>query len=204
MESFSFSIFVTLKQFVPPILRFGQGPYYIEVEILLKGISRFFTLQTVATDIMHHTVYVFMDMVDRKVWDNSTFVHNQDHVLDISPISSGKKTLEVRKLAFPEHSEQHLHEQNTLAFSGIGPEMYLNLKNNSEMHGPGGDGDPCFAKVVIGLSTMSSLKATSAEIRNDDIKTSTTLIKSMKIVEISDKRLIQYGIVKHTRSLRKN
>ena len=182
--------------------RFGPGPYYIEVDVDFNKSHRFFTLQTASSDSMHHAVYMFMDMVDNKAWDDSTIVHNKDHILEISPFTIDGKKHEVDKkrhlqqLAFLEYSEKHPHEPNTLGFSGVGPGMYLNLKDNSELHGPGGNSDPCFAKVVIGLSTISHLKTISYQFREGDGEKQMTAIKSMKIAQFSDSRLKMYGLPK--------
>jgi len=162
-------------------------------------------MQTVSDDdTMNHSVYVFMDMIDRKVWDNSAFIQNDNHVLHIAPLSPDGDTHEVdrnlEKLEFPEYSKNHHHEKNTLCFSSTGRGMYLNLKN-SEMRGTVEQSqneiqseDPCFAKAVIGMSTISSLKEGTFRFEEGNAEMLIASVQSMKRVLISKERLALYGL----------
>lgn len=179
--------------------RFGPGPYYVEVDVLLDGKTRFFTVQTSSTYSMHQTVYMFMDMMDQKVWDNYAFVESEDQVLHIAPISpDGERHEGDRDMNIFEPVENNPREKNSLCFSRIGPGMYLNLKdlhdpfqqNENEILNDG----PCFANVVIGLSTMSLLKVATSSYGAGDADSLIPSIKSIKRVEISEQRLMEYGL----------
>lgn len=180
-----------------PFLRFGPGPYYVEVKVFVQGRSRYFTLQTVSGNIMPHAVYVFIDMVDKKMWDNSTIVYNGNNSAELVPNLPDGNSLEGdrsnQKLAFSEHSNTFSEERNTVGFTGRG-QVVLNMNGNSRLNS--GDGEDhedeksIFAKVIIGLSTLSFLKQESVakEIQS-------TVIESIKIVYLTDDRLQQYGVI---------
>lgn len=149
---------------------------------------------------MPHTIYVFMDMVSRGVWNDTLFIHMWKHIVQAAPIKpSGTNERENINgmLAFPESSEYFEHEMYTMGFSGRpgGPEFYINLKDNYESHGPGkqdhsrilNDSDPCFAKVVKGTETIDLLRTVSNIViknheENGGEAYSFSAIKSMNIV----------------------
>jgi len=156
--------------------RFGPGPYYVEFTLNISGRKAFFTIETAPNDLMPHSVYYFMDMVDRHVWDDTVFVHRWDHVLQAAPISiEGEDRYDEAggELSFPEFSDEYQHHEFTVGYSGRpgGPEFYINLQDNIEYHGPGkqahstvlNDADPCFAKVVIGKDVIQQLKQKSTD-----------------------------------------
>ena len=162
--------------------RFGEGPYHVEFEINNKGKTDFFTLETAPNELMPHSVFTFMDMVDRKVWDNSVFIHKWNHIVQAAPITpdgQNRRDEVDGVLSFPEYSEEFKHDQYTVGFSGRpgGPEFYINLTDNDDSHGPGRqdhstilhDADPCFARIVRGKEAIDRLKHTSLEaINNSD------------------------------------
>jgi len=174
------------------LFRFGPGPYYVEVKVIVQGRSRYFTLQTVSSNIMPHAVYVFIDMVDRKMWDNSTIVYNGHSSVELVPNSPDGYSLEGdrsnAKLAFSEHSNKFSEERNTIGFTERG-QVVLNMNGNSRLHSGDENEKSIFAKVIIGLSTLSFMKQESIakEIQS-------TVIESIKIVYLSDDRLQQYGV----------
>ena len=162
------------------LLRFGHGPYFIEFEVAINGKTHFFTLKTAPIDMMPHSIYVFMDMVNREVWNKTVFIHMWKHIIQAAPITpegGNMRDYINGELAFPEHSDYYNHEQYTVGFSGRpgGPEFYINLKDNFHSHGPGkqdhskvlNDADPCFAKVVDGYHTVDLMKELSLQLIKD-------------------------------------
>ena len=88
---------------------------------------------------MPHAVYVFIDMVDRKMWDNSTIVYTGYSNLELVPNSPDGYSLEGdnsnTKLAFSELSNKFSEERNTIGFTEKG--VALNLNGNSRFHSSG-------------------------------------------------------------------
>ena len=141
---------------------------------------------------MPHAVYVFIDMVDRKMWDNSTIVYTGYSNLELVPNSPDGYSLEGdnsnTKLAFSELSNNFSEERNTIGFTEKG--VALNLNGNSRFHSSGDENErSIFARVIIGLSTLSFMKQESIA-KNIE----STVIESIMIVQISDDRLQQYGV----------
>lgn len=152
--------------------RFGQGPYHVEFEVSINGMKKFLTVETAPNNVMPHSVYFFMDMIDRKVWDSTVLLHDVDHIITaalMDPNDVDKEHLVEERLAFAEYSHEFEHEEYTVGFAGTGPTFYFNIRDNTEHHGPNGGGvqnkmdeaDPCFAKIIIGGETMELLKEMS-------------------------------------------
>lgn len=152
--------------------RFGPGPYFVEFKLRIDGRSKYFTAK-MAGDIMPHSVFVFMDMVERQVWNDTVFIHKWGHIVQAAPISTEGTSREISngELIYPEYSEQFTHQEYTLGFSGrpAGPEFYINTADNVKSHGPGAQGhsavlndaDPCFARIIVGTETVDLLKQKS-------------------------------------------
>ena len=186
------------------INRFGKGPYYIEFEITMRGQKKFFTVETAPNEFMPHTVYFFMDLVEKRLWDGTVFIHEWYHVIQAAPISHGINFRDdFGQLAFPEYSDKYAHGEYTLGMSGRpgGPEFYINVQDNIDYHGPGGqphstilnDADPCFAKIVIGRDIIDEMKMINAERVHGiadkvDEKNIVTSIDSVRIVNLSEER----------------
>lgn len=125
---------------------------------------------------MPHSIFTFMDMVDRRVWDKTVFIHHWEHIIQAAPISSdgvNKREAVGGLLSFPEHGDFYRHEKYTVGFAGRpgGPEWYINLLDNYDSHGPGkqqhsrvlNDADPCFAEVVQGRDVIDLMQKISNE-----------------------------------------
>jgi len=154
------------------ISRYGEGPYRIEVQVLVQGVEKYFTIELAPVELMPHSVHTFMEMIQYKVWDDTMFIHKVSHVVLAAPIDEegGSKKIEhAKQLLFPEYSDEFPHEANTIGFQGRpgGPEIYINLDDNSDHHGPGGqkhhdlveEADPCFGKIVSGLDVLEEFRA---------------------------------------------
>jgi cyclophilin family peptidyl-prolyl cis-trans isomerase len=126
-------------------------------------------------NLMPHAVNTFLRQVDLKLWDKTVFWHHDgiDHIISASPVlfdQAGTKNhhfeaMGVRELGFAEYSPDYPHEELTLGFSDRGPNFYINILNNTIVHGPGGQGgsrakdhaDPCFGKIIDGLDTVREM-----------------------------------------------
>ena len=75
-------------------------------------------------------------------------------------------------VSYQEYSDNFPHKQYTLGYAGRpgGPNFYINMKDNSRVHGPDGrtgeleydedgegDADPCFARVVAGFDAVDRM-----------------------------------------------
>lgn len=159
--------------------RFGPGPHRVEVsvqiEIKEQSSEAKFVVEMVPADDLPHSVFFFLNSVDKKLWDNTVFLHHEevDHIMAAVPLdykSQGIKqadiqALELQSLAFPEYSAAHPHAKYTLGFADVGPTFFINTADNTETHGPGGqehhrmpeDADPCFGHVVEGTEVVDAL-----------------------------------------------
>jgi hypothetical protein len=192
--------------------RFGPGPYYIEMKLIIKGVARYMTIQTAPNRLLPHTIYVFMDMVERKVWDNTIFLHQWNHKLQakLIPPSTASNNEPIAhphsmQLSMIEYSEEYPHEAFTVGLSGrLGAsELFINMENNDNIYGSGKRGDgvaediyPCFAKVVVGKSTLALLNRATAEAMDQGPDGMiVTVIESMRIVNLSPERLKELGVI---------
>ena len=162
------------------IERFGTGPYFVEVVVEIdrehqRGIQKTFVVEMASMFDVPHSVYFFLDSVDKGLWNNTVFLHHEDveHVVAAVPLDSesqslkqeGLQKLELQTLAFPEYSASYPHEKYTLGFANLGPTFYINTADNRKAHGPGGqehhrlpdDADPCFARVVQGVEVVDEM-----------------------------------------------
>ena len=67
-------------------------------------------------------------------------------------------------IAFQEYSENYVHERFTVGVAGFpgGPDWYINLVDNLQNHGPGGQhptlANPCIGKIVSGFETVAKIQ----------------------------------------------
>ena len=153
------------------IEKYGEGPY--RVRFLVQNHEAKvdeFVLEMADLQLMPHSVLTFLDMVDSRLWDNALFYHLalKNHVLTAAPVDFGtfeRKHHHFAGASFAEYSAAFPHEEFTVGFSARGPNFYINTLDNSEHHGPGGQGhydlpedaDPCFAKVVSGHGVVKGM-----------------------------------------------
>jgi len=139
-----------------------------------------FVIEMAPIDKMPHATNVFLLQILHKLWDGCHFVINAAHVLKAGPYHHiidettklQGKFLEsgFSKLAFQEYHPDFPHEKYTVAFHGrpAGPDIYINLKNNTIFHGPYGqrhqdleeEADTCFAKVIKGDDVIKAIRMT--------------------------------------------
>jgi len=168
------------------IERFGSGPHFVEFSVIFADMEDHelpskFKVEMAPLDLMPHSVLLFLEMVEKRLWDETAFVHHADHIISATPTvyhSGESKREEFEKaglshVAFQEYTEEYSHDPYTLGFSGRpgGPDFYVSTMNNREMHGPGGqldadlveEADPCFAKVVEGFDVVDKIYQKDSE-----------------------------------------
>jgi hypothetical protein len=135
-----------------------------------------------------HAVHVFLEQAHAGLWNSAWFYLNGPHVAQCGPRVASEEDVDDDKLDdrevalkpfaerglaslyYPEYSPLFPHERWTLGMTGRpgGPDWYINKKNNTVGHAPGGQGqlplgdlygDPCFARVVEGFDTLERVFA---------------------------------------------
>ena len=181
-------ITLTAWQIGIALVRFGIGPcYYVEMKLYIPTESRIYNdldptsdtiilLETASVHDMPHTVHHFLEQVAHELFDGTTVFQNADHVLLAGPGPDKQARDKFRhhpslnSILFQEYSPNMPHVPYTLGYSGRpgGPDFYINMEDNTEYHGPGGqqhyehdlliaDADPCFAKIVQGHALVDRL-----------------------------------------------
>ena len=148
-------------------VNFGEG----------ENNSGWITVELASADEMPHTVYTFLEQVDKGLYNDGgyAFHHNAIHVVQGGPIRNHLTPFDidpsekfqnsgVANVLYQEYSDNFRHAPYTLGFSGrpSGPNFYFNVQDNSNLHGPGGyaeDGsaDPCFGRVTRGHEVIDRM-----------------------------------------------
>jgi len=150
------------------------------------------TIEMAPLDLMPHTVNLFLQQVHHQLWNSCALKSSAQHIFQLGPSYAeedkpdGKDAKDggkgnssdshydnfhgkgLDKVSYQEYSEQYPHSQWTVGLAGRpgGPDFYINKRDNSMIHGPGGqtnkhdlhnEADPCFGKVVDGLSTLEEI-----------------------------------------------
>jgi cyclophilin family peptidyl-prolyl cis-trans isomerase len=141
-----------------------------------------------------HVVYWFLEQVRQQLFDGTTFYRNSPHILLAGPqpnfltppdvdLNQRFEESGMPSVMFQEFSDKWgSHREYTLGLAGrpAGPYFYINLQDNSELHGPGGQGDPfadpCFARVIDGFDSVARMQRSQLEHIN-------VAITSMRIVQ---------------------
>jgi cyclophilin family peptidyl-prolyl cis-trans isomerase len=161
--------------------KYGNGPHRVEVQLAfdpdskLEGTADRIVLEMAPADEMPHTVYWFLEQVDHKHYDKCSFHRNANHVIQAGPVGNFLtapnegllkrfKESGFESVLFQEYSDIYKHYKYTLGLAGRpgGPDFYINMQDNSRLHGPGGqiesdDADPCFARVVEGFDAVARM-----------------------------------------------
>jgi cyclophilin family peptidyl-prolyl cis-trans isomerase len=132
-------------------------------------------------DLVPHSIRVFLETVNHGLWDNTVFWHHDDidHVISSATVvySTGMPNhhyfdaLGLRGVSFAEYSSEFPHTKYSLGFANRGPVFYINTMDNTDLHGPGGQGhhdlpdeaDPCFGRVVLGFDVVDEMLKLSLE-----------------------------------------
>lgn len=143
-------------------LRFGPGPHHVEINLAFDpefpkgnndtdGDTGHFIIELAPVEEMPHTVYWFLEQVNRTLYDGCSFHRNAGHVIQGGPAPNFLSPPEPRlnrrfmeagfhSVLFQEYSSNFPHKKYTLGFAGRpgGPDFYISTMDNSALHGPGG------------------------------------------------------------------
>jgi hypothetical protein len=135
---------------------------------------------TVELDGQHmpHAVYTFLSQVDAGAFNsqdddyssrNPTFAfhHTGAHIIFGSPYEQDWDA-RIPRLLFQEYSDQVPHHAYTMGWSGMEPNLYFNVRDNTEHHGA--IRDPCFGKVTRGEEVVNLIHGAAGELEEDDWK----------------------------------
>jgi hypothetical protein len=185
--------------------RYGKGPYAVEVIVVIEGERKSFIIQTAPSHIAPHAIRMFMDMVRNKFWDSkswdSAVTHyqvNHDALNVLLPtinMAGDRKESEYNEpLLFPESSPEFPHVANTICF-WVKPDrsgFYINLDDNSDIHGPGGqaddhihDGESCFGSIIHGIDVMEDFIKLNKKAMMSEEGVYYSAIKQMKFITIA-------------------
>ena len=142
-------------------------------------------LETAPIDYMPHAVYLFLEQVDHGLYDGTSFHRNAAHMVQAGPHfnlqhhtdphSKFRHAPSLNSVIFQEYAPEMAHKQYTVGYPGRpgGPDFYVNMRDNSSLHGPGGqhhhtsdvviDADPCFARIVSGIQTIERVHRSDVE-----------------------------------------
>lgn len=153
-------------------------------------------IETAPIDIMPHSVHLFLEQVSNGLFDGTAFHINAAHIVQAGPSFLGgaahskfRHHPSLNSVVFQEYAPEMKHKKGTLGYHGRpgGPDFYVNMKDNSGTHGPGGqahhfstvaaDADPCFAKIVRGYEVME-------RVHLSNVKIQTTMEYPVTIVEM--------------------
>ncbi|KAG7351920.1 cyclophilin type peptidyl-prolyl cis-trans isomerase [Nitzschia inconspicua] len=169
--------------------KFGPGPHRVEIKVQFdpsfpkesenEEDTGTIIIELAPVEELPHVVYWFLEQVNRKLYDLTSFHRNAGHVIQGGPapnfLSPPNPQLHKRfkdsgfdSILFQEYSAKFPHVQYTLGFAGRpgGPDFYISTRDNSINHGPGGqssyedpsEADPCFAKVVEGFDVVNRMQ----------------------------------------------
>jgi len=125
-------------------------------------------LEMAPLELMPHSVYTFLEMIDNHLFDGCSFILNAMNILKAAPLPYEKGLLSAKQMdqnfhrlgletvSFREYNNAFPHEQYTVGFAADGsPDFYINLGDNTEEH----TGEPCFARIVSGFETIKKMEA---------------------------------------------
>jgi len=131
-------------------------------------------------DVVPHAIHLFLEQVEHGLWNDTSFYLLGDHIIQGGPKVSREEVesnntrtsmyafqeVGLDSLSFSEYSDDYPHTEWTVGFAGRpgGPDIYINLDDNTENHGPGGQqqhtlseyGDACFGEIVSGREFIES------------------------------------------------
>lgn len=126
--------------------KFGPGPHRLEILLAYHPESNAFNLpggdriviELAPVDEMPHTVYWYLEQVDRKLWDGTSFHRNAHHVVQGGPVGNFLtppntqlakqfKDSGFNSVLFQEYSHNFPHLKYTMGFAGRpgGPDFYI-------------------------------------------------------------------------------
>lgn len=125
--------------------RYGYGQYRFKVNVRdQQDRLSYFVIETAMLAEMPHAIDHFFKMIEKKLWDGLSLVHEpRSHIISAEPVMADEThawarqrfvDAELTHMAFTEHSPTYPpphHRKYTVAFSGRpgGPGFYISLDN---------------------------------------------------------------------------
>lgn len=153
------------------VQKYGSGKIRVEIELEFPGSHNLkegpntIIMEMAPLDMMPHSVYMFLEMVDSKLFDGCSFILNAMHVIKAAPLpyDGSSAAAKVRSfaakglesVAFREYSPDFPHDKYSVGFAADdSPSFYINTQDNSDIH----VGEPCFAKIISGFDTVQRME----------------------------------------------
>ncbi len=167
--------------------QYGPGPHYVRMAIASSpsspdAINGNILLKLAPLDMMPHTIDMFLKLIEEKLYVGGTFILARDHILAAGPFDlvDGEKNQRMEEemvqegyfpngaLLFQQYTDDYPHRKYSVGFNKGGPLFYINIEDNTDVHGPTGDdvGDPVFAAVIEGFDVIESILASPR--KNED------------------------------------
>jgi hypothetical protein len=129
--------------------RFGPGPHRVEMILEYHADSNVrhdsggdrIVIELAPEEEMPHTVYWFLEQVDRGLYVGCSFHRNANHVMQVGPVPNFatphnvNRAMDFRQsgfnhVLFQEYSEKFPHYKYTLGYAGRpgGPDFYISTK----------------------------------------------------------------------------
>jgi len=159
--------------------KFGWEPYRVEITLNFPNNEDgpdTFIIELASLDLMPHSVYLFLQQVSHNLWNDCSFVYSAPHVVQTTTknyknpnddLKRRFKELDLMSVSFMEYKKEYPHLKYSIGFSAHsnGPGWYISTKDNSEIHGPGGqqkyefefDAEPCFGRVIEGFDAIDRI-----------------------------------------------
>lgn len=155
--------------------RYGPGPHTVQFDVRIWTESRYedasFAVQMATFEQLPASTFLFLEQVDRGLWDGTSFYMNAPHMLLAHPVSGSRdayrlpqmESLGLARLPFPEYNTGMPHDKYTLGFgaasSTAGSFFFINKTNNASTQ----SGQPCFGKVVSGFDVIDRITALNTD-----------------------------------------
>mmetsp|Transcript_29324 Transcript_29324/g.45598 ORF Transcript_29324/g.45598 Transcript_29324/m.45598 type:complete len:417 (-) Transcript_29324:162-1412(-) len=187
--------FIQMQSRLDALEKFGEGPYRIYVEmgfhedeqridewrannpdaLIMPDDVRVgpykFIIKLAPLDLMPHSVHMFLQMVSLNLYEGIRFNLNPGHVIMTASSLEQKEAFDdsgYSHLSFSEHHPEYPHKRHTIGFASRppGPHFYINMRDNEDVHGPGGqsqyvlneEADPCFGEIIAGFDAIDRIK----------------------------------------------
>jgi cyclophilin family peptidyl-prolyl cis-trans isomerase len=169
----------------------------VELEVEISGEFAYLTLELAPLDEMPHTVWFFLNQVDQGLYNHADFgfKFNAPHVTQAGTFTQEAKERfhgsGLGEVLVTEYSHAFPHETYTVGLTGRpgGPNFYINTRDNSKWHGPGGyaaDGsaDACFGRITRGSKIIDRIRGLTGDLHDGDRKDiqPSPSIHSMKVL----------------------
>lgn len=141
----------------------GVGPYYVQFTVTPQDETETFSfvVELASRMYMPHSVYTFLAWVEYQLYDGTKMIGSNDHGVMVTTIPDSTLDTYMQKrrvlgmegpaLLFDEMSPQFPCIENSIGFSGLGPELEIYIPGSSN------ERKSCFGRIVHGVETLAPL-----------------------------------------------